>query len=390
MPARAIDDDVAWESFRREWQLSPGTIYLNHGSFGPPPTQVIDQQRIWKAQVDSQPMDFFVRKYVPAWRTARQRLADWIRAPASDLVFVENATHGMNVVANSFPLRIGDEVLLTDHEYGAVERIWRRRCTQVGAVMRIAKLPQPIESVEQVVAAVLSEVTDRTRLLVASHITSPTAIILPVKQICAGARGRDVATCIDGPHAPAQVDVNIQELDCDFYAASCHKWLSAPFGAGFLYVAPRWQSAIATPQLSWGLLRPDKPQRWDEEFIWCGTRDPSPYLTVPAAIDFLEQVDVTTFRQRTHWLARYARHRLAEFAPRAPLVPDSNEWYGSMAHMPLPPVDAHRLQCSLWEEHGIEVPIVDWAGSQWIRVSCHLYNSTAEIDRLVNALRELM
>lgn len=390
MPARAIDDDVAWESFRREWTLRPGTIYLNHGSFGPPPNQVIHHQKVWKAQADSQPMDFFVRQYAPAWRASRQRLADWIRASASDLVFVENATHGMNVVANSFPLRTGDEVMLTDHEYGAVERIWQRRCAQVGAVMRTVKLPQPIESVEQVVATCLDEVTARTRLLVVSHITSPTAIILPVKQLCAAAREQGVATCIDGPHAPAQVDINFREIGCDFYTASCHKWLSAPFGSGFLYVASGWQSAIATPQLSWGLLRPDKPKQWDEEFIWCGTRDASPYLTIPVAIDFLEQVDLNAFRQRTHWLARYARNRLAELAPRAPLVPDSNEWYGSMAHMPLPALDTERLQRELWEKHSIEVPIVDWSGCQWIRVSCHLYNNTAEIDRLVDALRDLI
>lgn len=390
MPPRAIDDDSAWESFRREWKLRPGTVYLNHGSFGPPPTRVVEQQQIWKTQVDSQPMDFFVRQHAPAWRAARQRLAEWIRASAGDLVFVENATHGMNVVANSLPLRTGDEVLLTDHEYGAVERIWQRRCSQVGAVLRVTKLPQPIESVEQVVAAVLRGVTDRTRLLVVSHITSPTAIILPVKQLCAAARERNVVTCIDGPHAPAQVAVNIHDIGCDFYAASCHKWLSAPFGSGFLYVAPQWQSAIATPQLSWGLLRPDRPQKWDEEFIWCGTRDPSPYLTVPAAIEFLEHVGLTAFRQRTHWLASYARNRLSGFASRPPLVPDSSEWYGSMAHMPLPPVDTQRLQSSLWQQHGIEVPIVDWGGNQWIRVSCHLYNSTAEIDRLVKAIGELI
>jgi isopenicillin-N epimerase len=305
-------------------------------------------------------------------------------------VFVENATQGMNVVALSLPLRAGDEVVLTDHEYGAVERIWYRRCRQVGATIRVASLPRPVESVEQLIASVLETFTIHTRLLVISHITSPTAIILPVQQLCAAAKEHNVATCIDGPHAPAQIPLNLSELGCDFYAASCHKWLSAPFGSGFLHVNSKWQSEIVTPQLSWGLLRPDKPQGWDDEFVWSGTRDPTAYLSVPAAIDFLEEVNLDLFRRRTHWLARYARERLAEFAPRRPLVADSDEWYGSMAHMPLPTVDSHQLQRQLWERYGIEVPIVDWSGNQWIRVSCHLYNTTAEVDLLVKALRELL
>ncbi len=386
----AIDDDSAWEFWRHQWSLRTDTVYLNHGSFGPPSLPVQGAQQACKARLDSQPMDFFVREYELRWRQARRKLAEFVGSPPEDLVFVENATQAMNVVAHSFPLHTGDEVLLTDHEYGAVERIWRRRCEQTGAILRVANLPQPIESSEQLIAAVVGEITDRTRLLVASHITSPTAVILPVAELCAAARQQGVSTCIDGPHAPAQIAFCLAELGCDFYAASCHKWLSAPFGSGFLYVAPRWQSSIAPPQLSWGLLRPAKPQRWDDEFLWTGTRDPSAYLAVPAAIDFLEQVGMGLFRRRTHWLAQYARRTLTEFATREPLVPDCESWYGSMAHMPLPNVNAPQLQQSLWQRYGIEVPIIDWSGSSWIRVSCHLYNRKSDIDLLAAALRALV
>lgn len=383
-------NDTAWESWRMQWRIRPDTVYLNHGSFGPPPLHVQQAQRNFKEQLDSQPVDLLVRQLPELWHNARRVLAEFVHAPAEDLVFVENSTQAMNIVANSYPLSPGEEVLLTDHEYGAVKRIWSRRCQQSGGVLREVSLPQPIESVEQVIAAVVGSISDKTRLLVVSHITSPTAIILPIAALCEAVHKKGVAICVDGPHAPAQIDLDLKQLDCDFYAASCHKWLSAPLGSGFLYVAPRWQSSIKTPQLSWGVLRPAAPHRWDDEFQWPGTRDPTAYLAVPAAIEFLENAGPEAFRSRTHFLARYARQALLEFADRAPLVPDDTTWYGSMAHAPLPDLNAQQLQQSLWQRFGIEVPIIEWSGCCWIRVSCHLYTRQSDIDLLVRALRELL
>ncbi len=299
----------------------------------------------------------------------------------------------MNIVADSFArsLRGGDEVLMTDHEYGAVQRIWQRALREAGlGEPKVVALSLPIESVEQVVDRLMEAAGQRTRLIVISHITSPTAIILPVQEICRAARERGIAVCIDGPHALVQTDVNIDALGCDFYTASCHKWLSAPLGSGFLYVHPRHQSSIRPPLLSWGRLLPNRPQSWSDEFMWVGTRDPSAYLAVPAAIDFIESVGLNTFRTRTHSLARYARQRLVALTGREPIVPDSETWYGSMAHVPLPPGDRQSLQDSLWQRFGIEVPIVDWNAGRYIRVSCHLYNRRQDIDLLVRALAELL
>jgi isopenicillin-N epimerase len=247
-----------------------------------------------------------------------------------------------------------------------------------------------METAEQVVDAIFAAATPRTRLLVVSHITSPTAITLPVAAIAARARQRGIAICIDGPHALAQVPVELDALGCDYYVASLHKWVSAPFGSGFLYVAPKHQERIEPPVQSWGRLPPLSPASWSDEFLWSGTRDPSPYLAVPAALDFLDEVGLDEFRRTTHGLAREARRRLLELTRREPLVPDDHAWYGTMAHVPLPPGDAKALQGRLWKEHGIEVPIVDWGGGRWIRVSCHLYNTTDHLDRLVSALRQLL
>lgn len=377
--------------WRSQWDLAPGVTYLNHGSFGPPPRPVQDARRAWQEQMEAQPMDFFCRRLEPAWFQSRRRLAGLIGVDEGNLVFAENATAAMNVLAHSLPLRSGDEVLLTDHEYGAVLRIWRRAVDRVdGAALRTARLPLPIESADQVVDAIFAAAGDRTRLLIVSHITSPTAVTLPVEPIVAEAKRRGILVCIDGPHAVAQLPLELDRLGCDFYCASCHKWLSAPFGSGFLYVAPQDHLLIRAPLLSWGRLPPTRLETWSDEFIWCGTRDPSPYLAIPAAIDFLEQVGLDRFRRHTHALAQYARQRLVELTGQTPIVPDSPDWYGCMAHVPLPPGDAAALQHQLWAEDGIEVPIVSWNDRRWIRVSCHLYNTRQEIDRLGEAVRKRM
>jgi isopenicillin-N epimerase len=382
-------DEAAY--WRSQWDLAPGVSYLNHGSFGPPPRPVQMARRAWQEQLDAQPMDFFVRRFEPAWFQARRRLAGLIGADEGNLVFAENATAAMNVLANSLRLQPDDEVLLTDHEYGAVQRIWRHAVESVaGASLGVAKLPLPIESSEQVVEAIFAAATGRTRLLVVSHITSATAVTLPVEPVVAEAKRRGILVCIDGPHAIAQLPLELERLGCDFYCASCHKWLSASFGSGFLYVAPQHHAAIRTPQLSWGRLPPAPLDVWSDEFLWTGTRDPSAYLAVPAAIDFLEQVGLERFRRHTHALARYARQQLVELTSLTPIVSDSPDWYGCMAHVPLPPGDARALQQQLWAEYGIEVPIISWGERRWIRVSCHLYNTCREIDRLVDAVRRLV
>ena len=386
-----VDDEGGWQKRREDWDLCRDTIYLNHGSFGPPPRPVREARCEYRARLDSQPMDFYMRLLEPALDHARTQLADLVGTSSDDMVCVENATYGMNIVAASLPLRPGDEVLLTDHEYGAVQRIWTRACKRADTLPpRQVSLPLPVESPDQLVDAVFAEVNEHTRLIVMSHITSPTAITLPVDMICRRAREEGVATCVDGPHAVAQLPLDIDRLDCDFYTASCHKWLCAPFGSGFLYVHPSQQPLIEPIILSWGRLANQPLTSWTDEFKWLGTRDPSPLLAVPAAIDYLRSVGLDIFRRRTHYLARYARQCLAEVTQRHPLTPDSDNWYGSMAHVPLPPGDGMPLQTALWENFGIEVPIIEFGGGRFVRVSCHLYNSQADIDLLADGLRELL
>lgn len=380
-------------SIHSDWLLDPPIIYLNHGSFGPSPRVVQQARQAWTEMLERQPMDFFVRRMEGHLEEAAARLGRFVSADPADLCFVDNATTAMNVVADSVPLRAGDEVLLTNHEYGAVMRIWRRACERREARSVVARLPDPLTSQDAIVDAVFAAVTPRTRVIVVSHVTSPIAVILPVEAICRRARARGIAVCIDGPHAVAMVPIDLHKIDCDYYCASGHKWLCGPFGSGFLYVARRRQSSIVPPVISWGGSVSGRSPRWQDELNWLGTRDPAPFLAIPAAIDFLEAFGLDEFRRQTHAMVSEARRRIADMTGLAPFTPDSPEWYGSMAACPLPDGEAppagrrDPLQNHLWEQHRIEIPIVHWHGRRFIRVSCHLYTTPEHIDVLLNALR---
>ena len=368
---RDITNDQHWSEFSHQWLIRPDTTYLNHGSFGPPSQFVKQKRRQWIDELDSQPMDFYCRKLEPELLKTRDDLARFVGTDALNLVLVENATFGMNVVADSFPLESGDEVLASNHEYGAVERIWKRRCERTGANWVSVDLPEKIESKEQVIQCLLNATTQRTRIFILSHITSVTALVMPVREIVAAFHERGIAVVIDGPHAPAQIDLDIASIDCDFYTASCHKWLSATLGSGFLFVHPKWQDQV-TPQLkSWGRLLPAMPEHWSEEFTWSGTRDPSAYLSISDAIDYMENhVGLDVFRDRTRFLATKCENTLCNEFQTTPIADRSSGWYASMAHIPLPEGhDFETLQKTLWEEYKIEAPVSHFQNKWYIRVS---------------------
>ncbi|MBL8848568.1 MAG: aminotransferase class V-fold PLP-dependent enzyme [Planctomycetaceae bacterium] len=386
-----------WNQHRSAWSLADGVTYLNHGSFGPAPDVVIAARQRWFAELERQPMDFLARRLEPLLDEAAAVLAKFVGCGDDDLVFVPNATTGINIVARSVELAAGDEVLLTDHEYGAVARIWGNVCSKVGARTTLAKLPLPLLNPADVVDAVFARVNERTKVIVVSHIASYTAVVLPIADICRRANERGILTCIDGPHGLVQAPLNLRELGCDYYAASCHKWLCGPIGSGFLYVRGRHKSKMRPAVMSWGQSFSGRPSSWKDEFVWVGTDDPSSYLAVADAVRFIESVGVQEFRRRTHMLAREARNRCAAIARSEPFTPDDPAWYGSMVTIPLPhvarssawPGEPHPLQRALWEQHRIETPVCEWQDRLCLRVSCHLYNTPADIDRLCAALEAL-
>lgn len=379
---------AATDNYRQLWSLRPDVAYLNHGSFGPSPASVIAARKAWIDRLEGDPVDFLIREADVAIAQARDHLGKFLQTSGDHLVFVDNATMGMNIVARSFPLRAGDEVISNDHEYGAVNRLWEQTCRSAGATLKVVELPAPLEDLASITSRLTQAITPRTRLLVVSHVTSPTALIFPAAEICRAFREREIAVCIDGPHAVAMCDLNIDELDCDFYTMSCHKWLCAPFGTGALYVHPRRQSAMAPIVTSWGNPSEGQARTWRDEFHWAGTRDPGAFLSVTAAIDFMKSVGLDEFRFRCHALALHARERLTAELGLKPIAANHPPSIGTMASVYLPAGTEGSLQRRLFEKYRIEIPVFPWKEHLLLRVSCHLYNTADEIERLIQALRK--
>ena len=321
---------------RSNFTLDENVTYLNHGSFGPSPQRVQSVRKEWIDRLERQPMQFLTRDLESALDEAMIPVADLLSTSPQNLTFVDNATFGMNVAAKTVPLSRGDEVLMTDHEYGAVMRVWREKCTNAGAKLVVRKLPDPLQDHHSIVESILTGFTEQTKVIVISHVTSATAAIFPVREVCREARRMKIPVVFDGPHSIGMIPVNLSEIDCDFYCASGHKWLSAPFGTGFLYVAPRWQHRIKPAITSWGGSVSGRTSCWQDEFNWIGTRDPSPFLAIPEAIQCLKEYGWDTFRHDTHEMVRNAASRVEDITGLLKIVPDSSGWYGSMVTLPIP------------------------------------------------------
>jgi isopenicillin-N epimerase len=393
-------------NLRELFLLQPGVVFLNHGSFGACPRPVFEAYQAWQLELARQPVEFLGRRFEGVMRTAREALAAYVGASADDLVYVPNATTALNIVARSLPLGPGDQVLATDHEYGAIDRTWRFVCQKRGTRYVNYPLPLPLESAEQVVEALWAGVTAHTRVLFLSHITSPTAVILPVAELIRRAREAGILTVVDGAHAPGQIDLDLTALGVDFYTGNCHKWLCSPPGSAFLYARHEAQHLIEPLVVSWGWEdRPDGSGAPVRSFVaeneWQGTRDPAAYLSVPAAIRFQAEHDWPRVRAECHELLRKARRRIEELTGLPPICPDVDlrgledlgglhAWYAQMAAFPLPTCDAGLLQRRLYDEYRVEVPIVEWGGKQFVRVSVQGYNTADDLEALAGALENLL
>jgi isopenicillin-N epimerase len=370
---------------RSHFLIDPDVIFFNHGSFGACPKLVFKAYQDWQLELERQPVEFMQRCSRTLLSEARQALGDFVGADADDLVYVTNVTLGLNIVVRSLPLEPGDEVLTTDHEYGSLNHAWEFVCEKRGARYIPRSVPLPITSVEQVVDAIWSGVTDRTRVLFVSHITSPTALILPVEELVRRARDAGIITVIDGAHAPGQITLALDELGVDFYGGNCHKWAMSPKGAGFLY-ARREMQPLLEPLV--GGRRDCAPDvsRLVTDHQYQGTRDLAAFLAVPAAIRFMQEHDWDAVRARCHALLRYVYQQMTALTGLEPLTPDNGQWYAQMASIPLLPCDARALKQWLYDEHRIEVPILNWHDRPLIRLSVQGYNTVADIETLIEAI----
>ena len=365
--------------------------FLNHGSYGACPRPVFEAYQSWQRELESQPVEFISRRMRGLMAEARVALGDFLGTAGDNLIFAPNVTWAINAVVRSLDLQPGDEVLATDLEYGAVDRTWRYYCGQRGARYINQPITLPVTTAETFVDELWAGVTERTRVISISHITSGTALVLPVAEVCRRARAAGILTVIDGAHAPGQIDLDLDELGADFYGGNCHKWLCAPKGSGFLFARPERQEMLSPFIISWGYEADvPGPSLFLDHYERTGTHDPSAYLSVPVAIAFQREHDWPRVRAACHLLARDARERIAALTGLPQIAPDSAEWWVQMCTCPLPPIDGARLKERLWDDYQVEIPASSRNGRASVRVSIQAYNRPEDVDRLLEALTALL
>ena len=388
------------EALRQEFLLDPEVVFLNHGSFGATPEPVFAEYGRWQRELERQPVEFLGRRAEGLLDEARAAMAAYLGCGRDDLVFVPNATTGINVVARSLSLEPGDEVVGTDLEYGACERTWEWFCEKRGATYVRAHVPLPVASPDEVVEAIFGAVTTRTRTIFLSHVTSGTALRLPVEEVAKRAREMGMLTVVDGAHAVGQWPVDVEAIGADFYASNFHKWLCAPKGSGFLYARREQQGWVESPIVSWGWVEGRNDHfRPEQQFVSRnqiqGTRDIAAFLSAPAAVAYQRERDWETVRERCHALAVEARERIAALSGLPQIAPVESpggyRWFRQMAVAPLPEgIDAQALKRRLYDEYRVELPMTGSEEKPLIRFSFQGYNTRDDLEALLAALEALL
>ena len=374
------------------WVLDPDVTFLNHGSFGATPISVLEDQNDWRRRLESNPVRFFDEEYHPALEDARERLVGFVGGRAESTVFVNNATTGVNCVLSSLGLREGDEIIVTNHGYNACQnaaRVWAQRA---GAEVVEVPIPFPPPDAGMVLDRIDLARSPNTRLVLIDHVTSPTALVMPVGEIVAAIEP-EIPVLVDGAHGPGMVPLDVGALDASYYVGNLHKWVCAPKGAAFLSVAERREGDVMPLVIShgWNMVLPGQ-SRLQALFDWAGTDDPSAWLAVPAAIDTMANAHPDGWEgvmSANHTLALEGRRILVEALDLEPGADE--EWIGSMAAMVLPgqPHDdglTDELTTRLRHDHAIEVPVFSWSDRRVLRISAQRYNRLDDYRRLVDAL----
>ena len=388
------------DNLRSLFLLDPDVTFLNHGSFGACPRSVFERYQAWQVQLERQPVAFIdpTRGLSDWMRNSRIAVAEEVGADPDEIVGLTNATEALNIVAQSMDLQPDDEILTTDHEYAALDKTWAYVARRTGAKIVRVTIPLPLTNAQAFTDAMLAGITPKTRILFLSHITSATALVFPIEDIVAEAKRRDITTIIDGAHSPGHIPLDLTALDADYYSGNCHKWMMAPKGSAFLYARRNLQHKINPLIISHGWTeKANEPDAvgffGDSPFIdgfqVQGTRDPSAWLTVPESIAFRRQHGWDAVAARCRDLAQETAARVAAITGLSPF--SSSEFCApQMVAMPVPNCDPMELKLALLNQYGIEIPCFNWQKFTIVRLSVQGYNTLADMDRLVNALRSIL
>ena len=376
---------------RSQFLLRPDIHYLNFGSFGATPSPVFDSYQRWQRLLESEPVQFIAFDGVGYLAESRRALAEYLKvADPDELVYVTNPSYAVNTVAASLDLGPGDEVLATDIEYGACDRAWDFHCKEKGAVYRRQHIRLPVTDKETFLEDLFAGVNERTRVLFISHITSATALRLPVEEACVRAKAMGLITFIDGAHAPAHIPLDLSALQADFYTGACHKWMMAPKGCSFLFARKEMQPFLKPLVVSWGYkaAAPSHSMFLDHQQM-NGTRDFSAFLTVPDCIAFMRAHDWEAVSARCRSMVRENAPRFYELMETQPISPISEEWLGQMVSIPIKTDMPELLQRRLFTDYKIEVPVMRQGSDVYLRYSINAFNAQEDLDALFDALTEM-
>lgn len=380
---------------RDDFMLDPDVVFLNHGSFGATPRSVFEEYQRLQLAMERNPVEWLGRRADDLMAEARSDVARYVGARPDDLVFFPNPTTAVNMVAKSLRLRPGDQIVTTDHEYGAMDRTWRKLTAEVGAEYVRVPVPVPVSTATDFIDRVWAAVTPRTRVLFLSHLTSATALIFPVHELCRRARAAGILTIVDGAHVPAHIPLDLATLGCDIYTGALHKWMCAPKGCSFLWARSDVQSTLQPLVVSWG-WESDHPSgsQFVDHHEWQGTRDLSPFLAARAAVQFVTSYDWAKVQADGHRRTLETRARVDDLTGLQALSPEAgidHEWIGQLASIRLPDdTDVVALKARLFDEFRIEVPVHRWNDIPLLRISFTAHTTDDDADALVAALRTLL
>lgn len=369
--------------------LDPEITYLNFGSFGACPLPIFEDYQRWQRELEAEPVQFINVNGPRYLLESRRALAEYIRCHPDDLVYVPNPSYGINIIAKSFPLQPGDEILSTDLEYGACDRTWKYYCQKKGAAFVRRPVRLPVKSKEEMVEEFLAGITPRTRAIFISHLTSATALLLPVAEICAAAHRRGMITIVDGAHIPGHLPLDLGALAADIYTGACHKWMMTPKGSSFLYVKKELQPLFDPLLISWGY---ESPHPSHSQFLDYhqnqGTRDISAFLTIPRAIRFMAEHQWPVRAAAARELVIDNAGRFCDLLGTEPICPLNADFLGQMFAVFIETPDFEKLKRHLFEVHRIEIAINPFGARALLRYSINAFNSQADLDKLFDALRQ--
>ena len=374
-----------------QFLLDPDITYLNFGSFGACPKPIFDDYQKWQLKIEREPVQFMTVTGPRYLQSSREALAGYINCNADDVVFVTNPSYGMNIIAKSLKLHPGDEVLSTNLEYGALDRTWNYYCKKAKAKYVRQEISLPLVSKEQFLDDFFKGLTSKTKAIFISQITSATALIFPVKEICEIAKAKGLFTIIDGAHVPGHIPLNIEKINPDVYTGACHKWMCTPKGCSFLYVKKEWQHLFDPLIISWGYesMRPSESQFLDYHQLQ-GTRDYSAFLTIPKTIEFLSENNWPEVAFNCRMIAHSNYVRFCELLNTTPLCHVNDEFLGQMCSIPVSTTQPEKLQQLLFEKYKIEIPVMRQGDQLLIRYSIQAFNSPEDLDKLYMALTEII